>query len=338
MNTFTTTNKHTLWVEDKENNPIRVDFHLVERWGAEQEMVLATVQHFAFACAVMAGDMVWQPEHKKFQEYSHRLLWNSDPVHEEPRVQIFTNHFPIWQNGAIVYYSLNVMTENTSALEVVEGMSLMLDAASEVEEICNRLKPETPPQSRQSAPNSPGTASATTHTANGESVQLPNGVILENGAPLIESWSYKLQEDYERLFAGGKVNVRIGKVDRMLVDNRDQSEQFDVVRFYPLYNGQVEDKDRRCLRLYVTQKDGGETYDWKTFKKDWLPYFENYGDKIAMEGTATFKLNESNGKVYWNFYGLRFDEDFQTVEHEGDTYTNIPAHATIEDRPDDIPF
>lgn len=372
MNLFTTTNEHTLWVEDAQNNPVQVRFHLVQRWGATPEMIISTVKHFAFACAVLAAGMDWDHDNSKFQEYSDREIYQRlyNATHNEPCVQIFTNEFPIWKQQKLTRYSLSIMTEETSAFAIAMGFFEMDAAAIFVDEICNRLRPANTPQKRTQAPQTPATdkwvaipvgdkggelvvrdkrtinqqgqSELDKHfgpkkvpndlygpntNVEAETVELPDGVVLDdNGAPVIVNWSYKLQDEYEQLFAGKSVAVRIGRVRRMLVDNREGTETYDTIQFHPYYNDEP-DKERRCLRIYINERDNN--YDWKTFKKQWEQYFAVVGADLQGEGIARFKLNKSGDRTYWNFQGLRFEDEIAPLE---------PAEASIEDIPDDIPF
>jgi len=351
MNIFTTTNKHTLWVEDAENQRIAVEFSLAQRWGATPTMIADTVRHFAFACAVWAAGINWNPDHEKFQEYNTRADYEArelvDPAHFEPFVQIFTNDFPIWNatarngEGALERYPLNIMTEETSAGAIYEAFVDMITAWGDVEEICNRLKPEAASQKPASAPTqhgakSQGQSELDRHFGAKQEpapaivgpADVPKGVTLIHGAPLIQSWDYKLEDTYAHLFQGVKVAVEIGKVARSVQAKKDGSGAYEVIQFFPYRDGQVRDKDPFCLRVFVNDTDTG--YDWHKFKKDNLVYFPAAGISHEGSGIATFKVTKSktDDRVFWNFVELKFDEPLEPVS---DTITDQREH-------EDIPF
>jgi len=345
MNIFTTTNKHVLWVEDAQNKPVQVPFMLVQRWGAEPQMIQATVKHFAFACYVMAAGLQWDNDHPKFQEYTHTINWNTDPVHDEARVQIYTNDFPVYMapgSHTLERVSLNIMTENTSARQVVEGLDQMLTERTTINEICNRLKPANAPQRpvqqqreqseldkhfgpKQAPPVPP---------ANG----LPEGVIAgEVGQPpIIQSWDYKLEDEYNAFFSGKRVAVEIGKVERVIVAKSDGSGSFEVVRMWPFYNGEFPQYCPFPLSFFVDTEPRNFS-DWKTFAKDWEPYFPAPGSSHVGRGVATFKVSpskkEDDDRIFWNFHSLRFDEPFDPPGNGED----VSAHERAEAE-GDIPF
>jgi len=331
----------------------------VQRWGATPEMVIDTVNHFAFACAVMAAGMEWDLHNEKFQGYNHRdeYTWRGDvvPAHGEAFVQIFTNQFPIWLPHKLMRYPLNVMTEDTSAGAIYEAFQDALTAEPQVAEICNRLKPANAPQKASSAPTRPapaqqGLSELDKHFGpkNGApapvSTGLPDGV--EPGdigqPPIIRSWDYKLEDEYNQFFSGKRVDVEVGKVERVIVAKQDGSGSYEVVRVWPFYNGEFPKYCPFPLSFFV-DTEPRDYSDWKTFAKDWGPYFPRAGSSHTGHGVARFKVSpskkEGDDRVFWNFQSLTFDEPFEP----SDAVPFEPAGPDIGDGDNmplmnDVPF
>jgi hypothetical protein len=328
-NTFTNNQKHMLWLEDRKNRPFSITYNLVRRAGFTPDMVLDTLHHLAFAAAVMASDTVWDPNHPKFQEYSQRAVYpaSMDVQHDEPCVQIYTDYFPVWVGEAIQYFELNVMTEETSALELVERFSEILDTQNDIDEINTRLKPETPPQSRQSAPNS--------HAAPRKGGTPPPDSVPET-VPM-QSTEYGMffgdctteAKRYIKAHYGGQV---VGFTVRKIVRNEINGKL--EYEFYSGFNGGVSQypmgrqkseyiKDDRTQTLL-------ETLDYNAAREcegEWRGWFY-----------ANVKPgNDGDLKMYLNLNALHGRVTDDSPEDYPDTEWE-PAHATIEDRPDDVPF
>jgi len=352
MNTFTTTNKHALWVEDAQNNPVQVPFMLSQRHGATHDLISATMGNFAFACAVMAAGMEWDSESDKFANHPAAIDampdefgQGEDLPHNEACVQIFTDQFPFWHNDKINQYSLNIFNEYTHPFHVVEGFYITLNAGVTVAEICNRLKPANAPQTAPSAPTrhaapAQGQSELDKHFGPKQNAPAPASTGLPDGVepgetgqpPIIRNWDYKLEDTYNQFFSGKRVDVEIGKVERVVVAKNDGSGSFEVVRMWPFYNGEFPKYAPFPLSFFV-DTEPRDYSDWKTFAKDWGPYFPAPGSSHIGNGVARFKVNPSkNGdKVYWNFQSLRFDEPFEPGEVD-----ELPLSA--EERALDVPF
>ena len=240
MNTFTSTNKMTLYVEDAMNRVIPVTYHLVIRAYATKPMIEETLTHFRFATALMAAGIEWSHDIPRCHDLEETTIWCEDaPMPTEAAVQIFTNEFPVWsaQAKGCIKIPLNIFTEYTSAFEVWDTMSMIVDLLPGIREIDETLKPEQP-QRQQPAQQAP--ADLDDYFPRDEApkpmppLQPPPQTTpaTDGDSPHLGAYDYKIRAQYLP-YAGQTVSFDIRRMIRRF-DSRDASPYIEV---YSSYNG-----------------------------------------------------------------------------------------------------
>jgi len=331
FNTFTSTNKMTLYVEDAKNRVIAVPYHLVIRAYATKTMIEETLTHFRFAAALMAAGIEWSHDIPRCAELESAENWHrGEPMPTEAAVQIFTNEFPVWspQANGCVKIPLNIFTEYTSAFEVWDTMSLIVDMLPGIRAIDETLKPkQVKPQ--QPARHEPSQFKSHEPTPQGEDLDewfsresdcgrepTPEEPHIhlqpatdDEGFQVIE-WDNRQRETYETKYAGQKVRVAVAKLQRAVRAKKDGTGTFEAVEVFPAYQGGVSQYEAYAFKTFISDKD--TAWDWKKYRDHKVT-----GQLLTAPGTTctarmwlTFKVNQGkDGKVYWNLYGIDLLEE-----------------------------
>ena len=308
MNTFTSTNKMTLYVEDARNRVIAVPYHLVIKAGAHRKMIEETLTHFRFAAALMAAGIEWSEDIPRCAKLESAKNWHrSEPTPTEAVVQIFTNEFPVWsaQAKGCIKIPLNIFTEYTSAFEVWDTMSMIVDLLPGIREIDETLKPkQVKPQGEDLDKWFPRDEELKPDTSK-QAAPRPTPAT-DGETPIIQEWDNRKKAEYASMYAGQKVGIRISLVRRLIEANYDQTGANDIIRFYSYYQGRPSNPDKPAWALRIFVDDRENNYDWLNFRDFAAQFLPQAGTQYAAPGTVYFKVSEpkqtANGDTvqYWN--------------------------------------
>lgn len=280
------------------DKPYKLNFVVSLRNNPPDAMVVETITHFCHAVSALANGMDCRDDRKQ------RSAFGQIPESAYNRVLISYADIPILcqdEHGEDhhVWKKVLIFSEHTSADQFMEACYAAVNLDSIVAEIGivrTQYRSNTPKQPKQEA-------------------QQPQPAANNGGEVVIEAWDNREKENYEQAHKGKHVQIRFGKLQRMIKAKKDGTGMYEVIEFYPLLpNGNVGNYNAYALSVFVPTPERADTaYDYMTLDKD--DFVETFlgkgGAELNAIGTARFKVNPSktDDRIYWNFAGLEFDEE-----------------------------
>lgn len=328
--TFSIGKKQVLYVDGANGENLIVNYVLVERDGATYEMILETVKHFAFLCWALAqGYADWQ-ENDKWNTYKERSQY--EPC-EHDRVLITYANAYVHDGTTAQPLEINTFTENTVVIDAFNRVWQRELRQKALDKINNAMKREdlTEVFPREAPEQKP--AQKPTQQSKPQESQEENK---------IEYWDNRKREEYESTFANQIVIIRFGAWQRVLSVRRDGTGAYERIHPVPvLENGQLSKYVAQTLGIYVPKSDKTDvSYDYKKLNQDGFvdTYLSNSGDLLKSSGWARYKVNTKDGKVYWNLYGVTFDDPLPEQPTQLKPEQQPVIENTTTPHGEDIPF
>lgn len=160
---------------------------------------------------------------------------------------------------------------------------------------------------REGAPA--GTNSTDTTTNSGE-VYLPD---FKNGD----------RKQYEAQYAGQTIVVDVAEIAHRWEENQGKTKNWFEWSFRPRFNGEPSKYYAGTLREFVPD-EGSNKREWDIYKQ-LFQLAPTVGKSVTGNFKCKFKLNESNGRIYWNLVAIEgeHDDDFDALP-EGVSEADMP--------------
>jgi hypothetical protein len=270
-------------------------FNLCLRDGATVDMAVERVQHYIYAQVALASGVTQAKEERR------TVTQYNDPVtHSEARVPLYGLEWVHPQRANDFSPQVNKFTEFASAQDILDRAAMFNKIRAVLELGCEPPIKTDAPAGVIPAPATKSAQGATVMPA----PKVVDGFILGDHHVTIVSWDNRQREQYEQLFVGKPVEIRISTVGRYVKAKKDGSGHYEVIDFFSYYEGEPSQYPCYALSVFV-----GDNYDYKALVKAGIEQLlPEPGKEYAARGIVRFKISAKEDKVYWNFRKLEFEE------------------------------